>query len=145
LAVDTNDIVLKKDQLQLLLSDDQYSTYKHARRCYHASIPMLTLGSGWLISSAILCGIWIYDGSKRHWMRDPITGHDPHLGLYIGTLCVASGIVLTTIGAVLITCGIKHLNKVVITYNNQQKLTFKDELRFSLGMINNGLGFIMNF
>ena len=52
---------LGKDQLRTMLSDKQFKAYKHARRCFVASIPLLAIG----VPSIIYTGI-VYNDERQH-------------------------------------------------------------------------------
>jgi len=136
LAFDTpNSSVLEKEELKILLSDKQFRTYNHARRCYIASIPLLAGGGGIVVAGSVLLGIGLF--SYNHFVP-------PAIGA-----CVIMGYgVLVGIvpGVILITHSAKKLNRIALDYNNQRYSSYyQRNMQLNFGFTQNGIGFKLNF
>jgi len=136
LAFDTpNSSVLKKEELKILLSNKQFKTYNHARRCYIASIPLLAGGACLTTASAVLLGIDIfcYGGAD----------------IYIIPACALLG--YATLfgiipGIILITHSAKKLNAIALDYNNQRLSSYyQRNIQLNFGFTQNGIGFKLSF
>ena len=120
--------VLKKEELQLLLSDRQFKAYNHARRCYHASIPLLSIGA---VFYTLGLGMAI-----------PAVISD-NLGTALECVFFCSIAYPFLIpGVILISHSAKKLNKIANDYNSRH---YQSNLQIQFGFSGNGIGVKLNF
>jgi len=133
LAFDTpNSSVLKKEELKILLSDNQFRTYKHARRCYVASIPLLAGGACLATASGILLSIGLFRGYDQMVAPYVLFGYANLFGIIPGII--------------LITHSAKKLNGIALDYNNQRLSSYyQRNVQLNFGFTQNGIGFKLNF
>jgi len=135
LAFDTpNSSVLEKEDLKILLSDNQFKTYNHARSCYIASIPLLTGGACVIAASGLFLGVGL---SNNHGL-DIIVPSCALFG-YAILFGIAPGVILITHSA-------KKLNGIALDYNNQRLSSYyQRNVQLNFGFTQNGIGFKLNF
>ena len=127
LAVDMpNGSVLKKDELKFMLSNDQFRAYNHARRCYIASISLLSVSS--FFSLGIILGI--IDGGIG--------------GGVVAAISFAPMIACFIPGLVLINYSSEKLNRIAKDYNSQYKLSYQP-VKLHFGFVGNGIGLKLTF
>ncbi|MCL2132704.1 MAG: hypothetical protein FWH36_09720 [Lentimicrobiaceae bacterium] len=114
--------ILDKEELQLLLSDRQFKTYNHARRCYVASIPLLSLAG---VSFALVA----------------VSGMIDNPFLAIISACAFSYVFLPP-GLTLILYSAKKLNKIANDFNSRN---YQSNLQIQCGFVGNGIGIKLNF
>ena len=133
LAVDMpNSPVLKKDELKLMLPQKQFRGYNHARRCYIASIPLLSIGTGFFAAGIVMT----IDAS--------ISTRDNMLSSYtfaVYTGCAAEFLIP---GIILITYSKNKLNSVAEDYNSQHTFSYQP-VKLNLGFVGNGIGLKLTF
>ena len=124
--------ILKKEQLQMMLSDKQFRSYKTAHNCYIASIPMLSLGAGFFILGRIMI-TQISDGFD--------------LGTaIIADIATLAGITFLISGTTLIVCSAVKLNSIAKNYNKQRHSShFQNGLQLNFGLMDNGIGLRVRF
>ena len=127
-------VVLKKEQLQTMLSYSQFESYKNARYYYRVSIPLLSLAACGIIPSAYFLVAGIIAKNNRS-LALPLSGI-----LFAGTLpFLVSGIVLMTHSA-------KRLNGIAEDYNKQRQTShFQNGLQVNFGLVDNGIGMKLRF
>ena len=134
LSFDTpNSSVLKKEELRLLLSENQFKTYNHARRCYVASIPLLSLSACCITAGSIL----LVAGLRNNWG-----------GILLEASYAAFGeaLVFLVSGAILITHSAKKLNQIAENYNNQPYTShYQRNIQLNFGFTQNGIGLNLSF
>jgi hypothetical protein len=135
LAIDTSNgtnddeeesvIVLKKEQLQTMLSYEQFQSYKMARRCYIASIPLLVYGAGYFSASVFMFVYWDYSMAL--------------IPFAVSTMFLIPGITL-------IVHSTTRLSNVAEDYNKQRHRSyFQNGLQLNYGFVGNGVGFQLRF
>ena len=153
LAIDTSNgtnddeeesvIVLKKEQLQTMLSYEQFQSYKMARRCYIASIPLLVLsGCGTAITTTFV-GMGIYN-----YFSDGKLGYGSMTVMfYFLAGCTFAGTLAPLIPTiVLFVHSAKRLNNIAEDYNKQRHRSyFQNGLQLNYGFVGNGVGFQLRF
>jgi hypothetical protein len=126
LAFDTpNSPVLKQEQLFSMFSYSQYEDYRHARRCYAASISLFSL-------AAYCTGFGIVTTSMSYF--------DTVVILYCGVPTLA----LLISGTTLIIHSKKRLNRIAKDYNSQYKLSYQP-VKLHFGIVGNGIGMKLTF
>jgi hypothetical protein len=127
LAFDTpNSSVLKKEELKLVLSNDQFSGYNHARRCYIASIPLFSIASFFSLG----VGLGILDGGIG--------------GGVVAAISFVPMIVCFIPGLILINYSAGKLNRIAKDYNSQYKLSYQP-VKLHFGVVGNGIGMKLTF
>ena len=125
-------MLLEKKQLQTMLSEEQFRSYKVARNCYIASIPLLSLGAGFFILGK---GIALN-------IRD---GFDFGRAI-LADIATLMGITFIISGATLIICSAVKLNNIAKKYNKQRHHSyFQNGLQLNYGFVGNGVGFQLRF
>jgi hypothetical protein len=133
--------VLKKEQLQLLLSDNQFNNYKRARRCYHASIPLLSLSACGLVGTTVALGFGIFGG--HHYDPDRPT---MNLGLPFAMFFAAGTLPFLIPGVILITHSTKKLNRIAENYNIQHYSSFyQSNIQINFSFTSNGIRMRLSF
>jgi len=137
--------ILKKDQLQLLLSHDQFRAYKHARRCYHASIPLLSLSACGIAVTCMYLGIGIHD--IRHRTLTQRLNHQGGLAFAVSFIFFTAGTLPYLIsGVTLIVYSKKKLDNIAESYNKQYHSSFyHSNIRMNFGFTQNGIGLKLTF
>ena len=129
LRENTKPIQLTKTQLQGLISQEQYAAYQTARNCYIASIPVLSLAGSAIYVSGIFLGL----GIRWDWAIAPL-----------GAIFAAT-LISSIPGIVLLTYGIKRLNKIASDYNFQHGLSYQPEIKLNIGIVGSGIGLKLTF
>jgi hypothetical protein len=145
--VETNNInneveqtILNKEQLQLLLLDNQFNTYNHARRCYHASIPLLSLSACGLVGTTVALGFGIFG---HHYDPDRPT---MNFGIPFAIFFAAGTLPFLISGVTLIIHSTKKLNRIAEDYNIQHYSSFyKSNIQINFGFTSNGIGMKLSF
>ena len=128
----SNSSVLEKEELKILLSDKQFSTYNHARRCYVASIPLLAGGACLATASGILLSIGLFRSYDQMVAPYVLFGYANLFGIIPGII--------------LITHSAKKLNNIAEDYNNQRLSSYyQRNVQLNFGFTQNGIGFKLNF
>ena len=124
--------ILEKEQLQMMLSDKQFRSYKTARNCYIASIPMLSLSACFFILGEV---IW----QQRNGNFD--------LGASIlSSIATLAGITFLISGTTLIVCSAVKLNSIAKNYNKQRHSShFQNGLQLNFGLMDYGIGVKLRF
>jgi hypothetical protein len=137
---------LKKYQLQLLFSEKQFSTYNHARSCYHASIPLLSLAACGVAGTGLFLGVNIHDiihHPNRYQDRD---GDPIALRFAFAWSCFAVTSLFLIPGLTLIIYSAKKLNRIVENYNTQHYSSFyQSNIQINFGFTTNGIGMKLTF
>jgi len=133
LAFDTpNSSVLEKEALRFLLSEDQFSAYNHARRCFIASVFLLSAAA----IPTSLGGYFLIAGYAN-------TNLMAVIGSFILFGYASLGIIP---GVILITHSAKKLNGIALDYNNQRLSSYyQRNVQLNFGFTQNGIGFKLNF
>ena len=136
LAFDTpNSSVLKKEELKILLSDKQFSTYNHARSCYIASIPLLTVSSVFFTFGSF----FLVAGLSTEGLTKAIA-----MMISIANFGVTSIFLIP--GTTLIIYSAKKLNNIAEDYNNQRLSSYyQRNVQLNFGFTQNGICFKLNF
>jgi len=125
--------ILEKDQLHSLLSDKQFKSYIHARRCYVASIPLLSVAAGYITVGCLFLAIW----------------HDFIGSPFLNTVSYISfGVAFTFLipGVTLIVHSAKKLDSITKDYNNQHySSNYQKNIQLNFGLTQNGIGLKLNF
>ena len=117
---------LKKEQLQTVLSYEQFRSYKVARNCYIASIPFLSLGAGFT-------ALVFVSGMIENYFLAVISG------CAVAYICLPVGIPLIVHSKV-------RLNRIAKNYNNQRHSSyFQNGLQLNYGFVGNGIGVNLKF
>jgi len=120
--------VLTKERLQVLLSDNQFNAYNHARRCYIASIPLLSIAGLYTTLGGVFLG----------------TGET--LGVFVSYVCFGCAFACLVPGITLIVHSSNKLAQLVEDYNNPRYSShFQTNLQIRLGFVDNGIGVKLNF
>ena len=136
--------VLEKEQLQTLLSEGQFSTYNHARRCYHASIPLLSLAACGIVTTTIYFGFWVDSKFHPEKYRFP-NGKSYLMGLPVIIFGVATLPFLIS-GTTLIVYSAKKLDRIAKNYNKLHNSSFyQSNIQLNFGITPNGIGMKINF
>jgi len=139
LAVDMpNSPALKKDELKLLLPQDQLRGYNHARRCYIASIPLLSIGAA--------CAAW---GS--FFLVGGIIQTEIYKDAFSGSILALAGFAGIVVslpflipGVTLIVNSKNRLNNIVNDYNSPHTFSYQP-VKLNLGFVGNGIGIKLTF
>ena len=132
---------LKKDQLQLLLSEKQFSTYNHAHRCYHASIPLLSLAACGLVGTTVALGFGIFGANQYNPDRPTM-----NLGMPFAIFFAAGTLSFLISGVTLIIHSVKKMNRIAEDYNIQHYSSFyQSNIQLNFGFTTNGIGMKLNF
>ncbi|MDR1878604.1 MAG: hypothetical protein LBQ64_03450 [Bacteroidales bacterium] len=135
---------LNNEQINYLLSDDQYVLYKKAHNCYTASVPFLALsGCGVTIST-----VWLFMGihASATWKYNPGRETVSMDGLFyiLSGITMAATLLPLSTGILLHVYGVKNLNRIVLNYNTQHNLSNR-QVKLNIGLVNNGIGFQLIF
>ena len=123
-------VVLKKEQLYTMFSYEQFRSYKVARNCFVASIPLLAIGTGYLAASFAIFGASLM-GAHYFFMAA--------IPLGISVPFLVSGIVLITHSA-------KRISGIAENYNKQRHGSyFQNGLQVNFGLVDNGIGVKLRF
>ena len=139
LATETS--VLEKEQLKTMLSENQFRGYNHARRCYIASIPMLSLGAGFTTLGFVFLykSYHVTSTGIAFIIESGLTTLLSYAFLGYGVAYLVSGVVLITHSAI-------RLNNIAENYNKQRHSSyFQNGLQLNLGFVDNGIGVKLRF
>ena len=130
---------LYKKQLQQILSEDQFDDYKNVRRCYIASIPLLSITA--------VCAAWgvffLVDG-----IASGIQGGNWNAGFAMELSAVGFlvSIPFSIPGLTLIVNSAKKLNEIADDYNNKRYSSqYQSNLQIQCGFVGNGIGIRLSF
>ena len=136
LAVDMpNGSVLKKDELKFMLSNDQFRGYNHARRCYVAAIPLLSVGTTYFTLGSILLSAGLSEYPRT------LGGG---LAIMVGAISLGIGSAFLIPGISLISYSAIKLNRIAKDYNSQYKLSYQP-VKLHFGFVGNGIGLKLTF
>ena len=122
--------ILKKEQLQRMLSKEQFYDYRMAHNCYIASIPLISLGTGFSI-----LGLGILLVMENRFSAG-----------ILFLLSTGIGITFLTPGIALIVFGKNELNRIAVNYNKQRQSSyFQNGLQVNFGLVDNGIGVKLRF
>jgi len=114
---------------------DSRVRYIHARRCYVASIPLLSGGAGVATAGIIILGIGL---SNNYEFAPPLIASYVLLG-YATLFGIIPGVTLIVHGA-------KKLNKLADDYNAQRySSNYQRNVQMNVGLTQNGIGLKLNF
>ena len=131
LAIDTQNetesmVVLEKEQLRTMLSDKQFRSYKTARNCYIASIPVFAYGAYCMLGAAASLAF----NTRKY---DSIILFAVSLSSFIS-------------GVTLIVYSAAQLNSIAKSYNKQRHSShFQNGLQVNFGLVDNGIGVKLRF
>jgi hypothetical protein len=134
-------IVLKNDQLRMLLSNEQFQNYEIAHNRYVTSIPLLAIG----VCDLTLSTMFLVRGFSRSTFAEYQTTID--LGSFIisGLFLIKSLPFLIT-GTILRNSGVKTLNNIAKDYNQYRQTShFQNGLQLNFGLVGNGIGMQVQF
>jgi len=128
-------VVLEKEQLRTMLSDEQLRSYRVARNCFVASIPLLSLAGYYTTIGSVFLGYGWYDGT--------LGGAIMIMASYV---CFGSAFVCLVPGIVLMAHSAKRIDKVAESYNKQRHSShFQNGLQVNFGLVDNGIGVKLRF
>ncbi|MDR0205724.1 MAG: hypothetical protein LBI45_00455 [Bacteroidales bacterium] len=124
--------ILKKEDLQNLLSENQFKTYKQARSYYVTSVPLLSIGAGYLAAGSACLIVF------RDFIDSPFITRTSIVIFGVASACLIPG-------TVLIIYSSRKLNKLSNEYNTQSNSSYQSKFQINIIGTQNGIGFKMNF
>ena len=140
----TKPIQLTKIQLQELLSQEQYKSYKTARNRYTASIPLLTLAGCGMALNTIWFVLAINENLNPHYYANEHALRGLEL-LFLSAITHITTLSFFIPGIILATRGVKRLNKISSDYNFQHGLSYQPKLKLNIGIAGSGIGMKLTF